>query len=139
MYSALRHTLAFMLVINGALSAATAAIGAPNIVGKWTATAPDGVKITYHFKSDGTVFWAGEHPSQGSFIMSGKYVVDFTAKPNQIDMFDFSDPRYAGFMCFGIVEFRDDKRMLLEGTPSRGGKRRPAKFGPDSLEFRKLE
>jgi len=113
----------------------------PSIVGKWMGIAPDKEKITYHFKADNTLIWTVDSPDE-SFSTSAKYSIDYTTKPIQIDIFDFSFSPLKEFLFFGIIEFNGMDKLILYGEPSNATKgitKRPAMLGTDSIEFERTE
>lgn len=111
----------------------------PNIVGKWIGTAPNNERITYHFKEDNTLIWTVDSPSAPGST-SAKYSIDYSTKPIQIDIFDFSFPPLKEVLFFGIIEFKGKDKMLFYGEPSRameGKTKRPKEFASDSIEFQR--
>jgi uncharacterized protein (TIGR03067 family) len=78
-----------------------------SIVGEWVFIS-DKRKLTWVFKEDGTTSWA-----EGSQKVSGKYRVDYTKTPHQIDIEDIDLPGAGASGLYGIVEFETDGTMKM--------------------------
>lgn len=99
--------------------------GQNSIIGEWVAKPSETGKFTFVFKEDGTASWAGE-----ALKANGKYRVDYTQTPHQIDIVDI-DPRGAGL--YGIFEFQTDGTMKMFGSEKLS--ERPTAFGDHTPVF----
>ncbi len=79
-----------------------------SIVGEWVANLPDKGTLTFVFREDGTTTWAG-----ATMKANGKYRVDYTATPHEVDITDIDVPEAKGFGFYGIFEFQADGTMKM--------------------------
>jgi hypothetical protein len=90
----------------------TAASGL-SIVGDWTSTFPDGTKISFSFKEDGTLLWVVEDAKYGQSTL-GKYRVDPSTQPQGLELFDLEEGELKGQRMRGILEMQSDGRLKLD-------------------------
>lgn len=83
------------------------------IRGDWTFMAPDGTKVSFSFKEDGTVLWVVEE-AQYAKTMIAKYRVDTSATPHVVEIFDLEETEMKGHVLHGIFELQSDGRLKLD-------------------------
>jgi len=111
-----------------------------DIVGKWKGESSFGDKLSYEFKADNTVIWFVDKPTFPGPV-TARYTVDYTTKPVQLDMFEFSVDMLKGIKFLGIVEFLSPTKMKMDGIRAeiKSDKERPTEFSRDTIEFEKVE
>lgn len=101
----------------------------------WIGRDKDGEKITFVFKADNTFLWTD---AKGDSV-SAKYELNFSTKPIQLDMFDFT-PRFpeqkedVRMRC--ILEFEGESRLRFNAD-SKG--ERPKEIYKDTTFFTKVQ
>lgn len=118
----------------------SSAMAQEDIVGKWKGESSFGDKLSYEFKADNTVVWIVDKPTFPGPI-TARYTVDYTTKPVQLDMFEFSFKGLKGIKFMGIVEFLSPTKMKMDGIRAemKSDKERPTEFTNDTIEFEKVE
>lgn len=112
-----------------------------SIIGKWEGYSPDGDIISYEFKKDNTVSWILDRPSFPGPI-TARYTVDYSTKPIQLNMSDFSYELMKDLRFIGIVEFLSPTKIKIDGVRAKVGDdevKRPEKFSWQAIEFDKVE
>lgn len=113
---------------------------AEDIIGKWEGSSSFGDSISYEFKEDHTVIWIVHKPTFPGPV-TARYSVDYSAKPIQLDMFEFSFEPLKDIKFIGIVEFLSPTKMKMDGirVEAGGSRERPKEFTNDAIEFSKVE
>jgi len=110
------------------------------VIGKWEGHSPDGDRISYEFKEDNSVTWNLDKPGFPGPV-TARYSVDYSTKPIQIDMFEFSFESLKGVRFIGIVEFISPKKIKIDGTRIQADSKeeRPKEFTYQAVEFSRIE
>ena len=110
------------------------------IIGKWEGESTFGDKLSYEFKEDNTVVWILDKPTFPGPI-TARYSVNYSTKPVQLDMFEFSFEPLKGIKFIGIIEFLSPTEMKMDGVRAdvEGDRERPTDFTDDTIEFKKVE
>lgn len=105
--------------------------------GEWTGNAKDGTEISYSFGKEGTVVWRVNEKNFTQAFPEGlaaKYQIR-AGRLCEIDIYDFTDPRFKDIRFQGILEITDSRTFKMEGLPSNQGDR-PKAFTEDAIVFR---
>jgi hypothetical protein len=113
---------------------------AEDIVGKWVGKAPEGYEISYEFKEDNSVIWNLDRQGFPGPIKA-HYSVDYSTKPIQLNMSDFSVDMLKGVQFVGIVEFLSPTKIKIDGARATAEEvdKRPKEFTGRAIEFDKVE
>ncbi len=113
---------------------------AEEIIGKWEGRSPQGDVVSYEFKADNSVLWTVDKPTFPGSI-TGRYSVDYSTKPIQLNMFEFGIEAAKGFQFLGIVEFISPTKMKMDGimVQKDSSEGRPKEFTGRAIEFSKIE
>ena len=111
--------------------------GQPSIVGDWVGTFGNGDKYSFTFKPDQSLTWTIEAKTESSGAKSratvqAKYRLDYTTKPNRIDILDSDSPELIpmGETLHGLFEFHGDSQLRMD--LSVGANEHPEKGFTDS-------
>lgn len=109
-----------------------------NLIGEWFAEAPNGDKITYIFKKNGTVDWIVDAKTSQGGTIKAKYKIDSSEKLIAIDIFDFDLEQLEEFQFLGIISVKDKNTIQMEGKlgPKTSNSHRPKTFSSEALEFK---
>lgn len=134
----MRQTAVFSLLM--LLLLCSGANAQDDIIGKWEANPPFGDKLTYEFKEDHTLTWDVDRPTFPGPI-TARYIVDYSTKPAQLDMFEFSFEPLKDIRFIGIIEFLSPTQMKMDGIRVEEGisEERPKEFTRNTIEFTKVE
>jgi hypothetical protein len=108
------------------------------LAGDWSGTAPDGTEVSYSFTKEGVVVWRMKEKEFMHAFPEGlkaKYQVRVGKPFCEIDMHDFSNPRFKEIRFRGILEITDAQTFKMEGSPSNQGER-PKEFSKEAVIFR---
>lgn len=128
-------SLLMLLLLCGSASAQQ------SIIGKWEGYSPEGDIISYEFKEDNSVIWILDIPNFPGTI-TARYTVDYSTKPIQLNMSDYSYDLLKGFKFVGIVEFLSPTKIKIDGVRAKEDNdevKRPERFTWQAIEFDKVE
>jgi hypothetical protein len=105
--------------------------------GHWIGTAPDGLKVGYDFRGDGSMQWevSGQPP------ISARYEVSRSGDLLAVDIFELNLPQLSRVRFLGLASIEGNEMKFL-GVPSMDGRTengdlatRPQTFGPETIVF----
>jgi hypothetical protein len=104
--------------------------------GEWHGDAPDGTRISYTFKNDGSIIWSVEGDPVFKKLapdgLKAKYIIKQNGELLLIDIFGFENKRFSKVVFRGIMRFNSNSSFQMEGgNPSR----RPRHFSDEAINF----
>jgi hypothetical protein len=103
-----------------------------SLIGKWTGSWQNEAEFIMHFKDNKNV--EGNIKGNMDFEYSAKYIVDFSANPITMDIFDFDNAQMGDVRWLGIIKFVDKNKLLMRGNiDTQGG--RPSNFDYEAIEL----
>jgi hypothetical protein len=110
-----------------------------DLVGNWTGTSPDGMKVTFQFHKDGSAIWDIDEPNfkrQAPSGLKARYSIREKPPVWELDIYDFDSPAFKDIVFQAILEPVEIGKIRMNGGPSNRGPR-PTAFDNGTIVFSK--